>query len=145
MWKFLGTSKAVRWLYSTVFIAFLPILFRGLIWSVSSSDKIPPLSISDLLLFSLIINLSILNELRHVDDPTMIEWKEKFVFLAEATIFIITPLLFCTYVQEIQPLFKEVVLMWVSVSMAFISFLVGYAIFYKINYKSNTYPQTAGG
>lgn len=142
MWKFLGTTKAVRWLYSTAFIAFLPILFRGLIWSMSSSDKIEPLSISDLFLFSLVINLSILNELRHLDDLKIAEWKEQFTSLSQITIFIISPLLFCTYVQEIQPLFKEIVLRWVSIFMAIISFIVGYAIFYKINYISDTYPQT---
>lgn len=129
--SFLDNPKALKWLFSTVFVAFLPILIRFIVWVFGNFPDFSVYSISDIFLFSLIVHLSVIHELRHIVSEELKGWKEKFIILSEVFIFIIMIFLLCSYLNEASKNFNEVALLVMSIFFALVSFVIGFNIFYK--------------
>ncbi|EMN1777838.1 hypothetical protein MXF92_000181 [Acinetobacter baumannii] len=135
---FIGTPKAVSWLFSTVFLALFPCLIRVVIWAFGDFKGFFVYSITDIYLFSLVIHLSILHELRHLDDPTLKNWKEKFIALTDVFILLTMVFLICAYLKEAGVSFKEYALLWMGVFLAIVSFVIGFSVFYKLYCQVNS-------
>lgn len=131
--KLFNTPKALRWLFYTVFIAFLPILIRLILWIFGDFPTFLVYSISDIFLFSLIINLSVIHELRHITDEMLSSWKEKFTTVSEILIFIIMIFLICSYFNEAAKNFNEMALLSMAMFFALVSFIIGINAFYRIH------------
>lgn len=129
--SFLDNPKALTWLFSTVFVAFLPILIRFIVWGFGNFPSFSIYSISDIFLFSLIIHLSVIHELRHLVREELKGWRDKFIALSVVFIFVIMIFLLCSYLNEASKNFNEVALLVMSIFFAFVSVVIGFSIFYK--------------
>ena len=67
-------NKKVKWLIYTVLVGLIPILARMLVWSVSRSPKMELLNTSDLVAFGLVLHISNINEIEHLNSSEH-SWK----------------------------------------------------------------------
>ncbi len=67
-------NRRAKWLVYTVLIGMTPILARLLAWAVTKSGVVDILSVSDVITFGLILQISNINEIEHIEDPGR-EWK----------------------------------------------------------------------
>ncbi|QQC82820.1 hypothetical protein I9054_011255 [Acinetobacter bereziniae] len=128
----INNPKALKWLFYTVFIAFLPILIRLIIWLFGNFPNFAVYSISDIYLFSLIVHLSVLHELRHITDIELLQWSEKFITLSEVFMIITMIFILCAFLNEAGKNFHEYALLGMAIFFAFVSFIIGINVFYKI-------------
>lgn len=142
--KMFSNLKSLRWLGYTVGIAFLPILLRLLIcfFTQDSTIKINAYAIGDIILFSLIIQLSILTEIDNIADPKSSLWRERNKILGILWLIALSFLLCLSLISEGG---KELVngtnLLICSIVIAVVNFIIGFRFF---NYLNNT-SKMAGG
>lgn len=67
-------SRRTKWLVYTVLIGLIPIMARLMAWAVTKEGVVDILSISDVIAFGLILQISNINEIEHIADPGR-EWK----------------------------------------------------------------------
>lgn len=132
--KLLSDRRSLNWLIYTVGVALIPILFRCLTWSFTTSNLIAPISIADFLLFSLIIQLSIINEISHINDKAHYEWKHNNIGFSTLWIVFITFMLTLTFLSEADPnLVKANVLLWCCIILAITNLIIGCKVYHNLS------------
>lgn len=136
--------KSLRWLGYTVGIAFLPIVLRLLIcfFTQGSTINISAYAIGDIILFSLIIQLSILTEIDNVSDPKSSLWRERNKILGILWLIALSFLLCLSLISEGgKDLVNGTNLLICSIVIAVVNFILGFRFF---NYLHKT-SRMAGG
>lgn len=132
--KLLSDRRSLNWLIYTVGVALIPILFRFLTWLFTTSNVIAPISIADFLLFSLIIQLSIINEISHINDAAHYEWKNNNIGFSTLWIVFITFMLTLTFLSEANPnLVKVHVLLWCCIVLAISNLIIGCKVYHNLS------------
>ena len=67
-------GKKVKWLIYTVLVGLIPVLSRLLVWGVTSSGSVSPISSADFVAFGLVLHISNINEIEHFSGVDR-EWK----------------------------------------------------------------------
>lgn len=68
-------NKKTKWFIYTVLVGLIPILSRSLVWLITTTDIITFISASDFIAFGLVLHISIINEIEHLDDTSEQNWK----------------------------------------------------------------------
>jgi hypothetical protein len=143
--QLLSDRRSVNWLIYTVAVALIPIIFRFLTWAFTTSTEIPPISIGDILLFSLIIHLSIINEISHINDENHSRWKDSNIGISTLWIVFITFMLTLSFLSEAKPdLIKVTVLLWCCIILAITNFIIGCRVYHNLSTLDNQ-SHTLGG
>jgi hypothetical protein len=130
------TPMAIKWLIGTVSIAALPIILRLLVWCFASQPLLPGFSLystPDIFLFSLIIYLSVMLEAKHIE--CLGETKNTISYICLGLIIFITILLSFAFLNDAKAVMKQTALLYTSIMIALVSFLVGFCFFYFFDAK----------
>jgi hypothetical protein len=128
--------KSLRWLGYTVGIAFLPIILRLLIcfFTQDSTISISAYAIGDIILFSLIIQLSVLTEIDNVSDPKSSLWRERNKILGILWLIALSFLLCLSLISEGgKDLVNGTNLLICSIVIAVVNFILGFRFFNYLN------------
>jgi hypothetical protein len=136
--------KSLRWLGYTVGIAFLPIILRLLIcfFTQDSTISISAYAIGDIILFSLIIQLSILTEIDNVSDSESSLWRERNKIVGILWLIALSFLLCLSLISEGgKDLVNGTNLLICSIAIAVVNFILGFRFF---NYLNKTSKMVGG-
>jgi len=132
--RLLSDRRSINWLIYTVGVALIPIIFRLLTWLFTTSTTIPLISIGDFLLFSLIIHLSIINEISHIDDENHANWRDSNVGFSTLWIIFLTFMLTLSFLSEAIPsLIKVTVLLWSCIVLAIVNLIIGLRVYHNLS------------
>jgi len=132
--KLLSDRRSLNWLIYTVAVALIPIVFRFLTWSFTTSTVIAPISIADLLLFSLIIQLSIINEISHINNEAHYDWRDSNIGFSTLWIIFITFMLTLTFLSEADPnLLKVTTLLSCCIILAITNLIIGCKVYHNLS------------
>ncbi len=135
----ISNLKSLRWLGYTVGIAFLPILLRLLVcfFTQDSSISISVYAIGDIILFSLIIQLSILTEIDNVSDAETSVWRERGKIMGILWLIALSFLLCLSLISEGgKDLVNGTNLLVCSIVLAIVNFVLGFRFFNYLNQTS---------
>ncbi|MEC6816982.1 hypothetical protein VXS05_18355 [Photobacterium toruni] len=119
-----------KWLMYTVFIGLLPVLLRFLL--VSLGVRIPLFSIGDFIAFGLVLHISILNEIEHVEEQN--SWKTKQNAFSFMAIFIYGAFYCLLMIHESGfNQFNIEALKNISIISAMVSLIISFSVFYRPN------------
>ena len=132
--RFLGSLATVRWLCATYIIAFLPLGIRGFLHLIvkEPSPDFDLFSTTDIFLFSLIIFLSISNELKHVI-KSEVEAEKKISHFCDIFIVGLAMGLILAFVNDATNIMYSNILLGLAILMAVVSSLFGFGSLYLIN------------
>ena len=136
--------KSLRWLGYTVGIAFLPIILRLLIcvFTQGSTINISAYAIGDIILFSLIIQLSILTEIDNVSDAETSVWRERGKIMGILWLITLSFLFCLSLISEGgKDLVNGTNLLICSIAIAVVNFILGFRFF---NYLNKTSKMVGG-
>lgn len=143
--QLLSDKRSINWLIYTVGVALIPIIFRFLAWLFTTSTTIPLISIGDFLLFSLIIHLSIINEISHIDDENHANWRDSNIGISTLWIIFLTFMLTLSFLSEAIPsLIKVTVLLWSCIVLAITNLIIGFRVYHNLSILDKK-SYTAGG
>lgn len=135
----ISNLKSLRWLGYTVGIAFLPILLRLLVcfFTQDSSISISAYAIGDIILFSLIIQLSILTEIDNVSDAETSVWRERGKIMGILWLITLSFLFCLSLISEGgKDLVNGTNLFVCSIVLAVVNFVLGFRFFNYLNQTS---------
>lgn len=131
-------NKQIQWLIYTVCVGLIPVLSRLLVYSLSNTQNINIVTASDFIIFGLVLHISNINELEHIDDC---EENWKTIHIGTSILFIVFySILYCiTIFSEAAPqLINAVAFKYCSIFLAFVSFALSFAIYSKASYATDT-------
>lgn len=132
--QLLSDKRSTNWLIYTVGVALIPIILRLLTCLFTTSTTIPLISIGDFLLFSLIIQLSIINEISHIDDENHANWRDSNIGFSTLWIVFLTFMLTLSFLSEAIPdLIKVTVLLWCCIILAITNFIIGLKVYHNLS------------
>lgn len=67
-------DKKIKWLTYTVLVGLIPVFGRLLVWVISQNRDMHLLNAADFVVFGLILHISIINEIEHLNDDQR-SWK----------------------------------------------------------------------
>jgi|AraplaDrversion2_2_1032049.scaffolds.fasta_scaffold100328_1 hypothetical protein len=76
-----------KWFAYTLLVGLIPALIRLLVWFVSATDAVEPITAIDLVTFGLVLNASVISEVEHLPAKEQ-EWKNIQVGLAITSVTI---------------------------------------------------------
>lgn len=134
IFQFLGSLATVKWFCTTYIIAILPITIRAFLYFVVKDpvEGFQLFSTADIFLFSLIIFLSISNELKHVL-KLEVEVEKKISHFCDIFIVLLAMALILAFVNDAKDIFHVKILLIVAIIMAFVSSAFGFGSLYLIN------------
>lgn len=68
-WK-VAMHKAVKWLLFTVLVGLIPVFCRLLVWTVTDKGFIDVISVGDIAIFGLVVQIAIINDVECFEDGT---------------------------------------------------------------------------
>lgn len=123
-------NRKTKWLIYTVLIGLLPVIIRALLWLVTKNSSLELLSVSDIIIFGLIIHISIINELEHSSEED--EWKTKQNGISLLFITVYSALFALILLSnEVSPMIDKVKITILVILMSIVSFLIGYTVHYN--------------
>ncbi len=132
--QLLSDKRSLNWLIYTVGVALIPILFRFLTWLLTISTQIAPFSTGDILLFSLIIHLSIINEISHIQNENHLSWRDSNIGFSTLWIVFLTFMLTLSFLSEARPDFVKVsVFLWCCIILAIANLIIGCRVYYNLS------------
>lgn len=132
--QLLSDRRSLNWLIYTVGVALIPIFFRFLTWLLTISTQITPVSTGDILLFSLIIHLSIINEISHIKNENHLRWRNSNIGFSTLWIVFLTFMLTLSFLSEARPDFVKVsVLLWCCIILAIANLIIGCKVYYNLS------------
>ena len=136
----MGNIKT-RWLVYTVLVALIPMLCRLLVWGMLDANNVNWIDASDCIAFGIIVHISSINEVEHLDDKQG-SWKTIINGTSIAFITIYGVLFALNVVEESDKnLLKDGVLLYLVSVLAIISFVIGFAVFHRLQYVSAREPK----
>ena len=127
-------DKQVKWLIYTVLVGLIPIISRLIASSVVKSDSIPLFSASDLVAFGLVLHISNINEIEHINSSTK-SWKtvQNGISLAFICFYSV---LFCVNIfGEGHPWLIDIHLVKVlTACLCLVSLFLSYTVYYRKSY-----------
>ena len=125
--EWLKLSRTKIWLIWTVMMSSMPIFLKFLAWLISNNDTVKALEPSDIVIFGLILHVSIINELQHIDDEKSKSWKT--VGLGLSIIFIILYSFLFGAPLFGQDSIETNTLLFISISLAVTSLFICIAVY----------------
>ncbi|PJZ64063.1 hypothetical protein CH371_20110 [Leptospira wolffii] len=126
-------NKKIKWLIYTVLVGLIPVLSRLLIWSVTKTNQITAISASDFISFGLILHISNINEIEHLE-ATDKSWKTiqngtSIAFIAMYSV-LFALLLFKESNAEMIDL---IAIERSSLGLSIVSFIISFSVFHRIS------------
>lgn len=125
-------DRKVKWLIYTVIVGLIPILSRLFSWLVTKNDVIPAFSGSDFIAFGLVLHISIINEVEHINDLDK-SWKTIQNGVSIAFIAFYSVLYTFTLLAPLNEVTDKEVIIKCSQILSFISLLISYSVFDRIS------------
>lgn len=128
-------NKIVKWLVFTVFVGLIPILLRILIKSVTNSAIAEYFSPIDFISLGLVLHISIINEIEHLNENGHEKWKTIFNGVSFIFITVYSGLLAVLMLNEknLQLVNIDSMLIVVS-SLVVVSLLISLSVFQRLSY-----------
>jgi hypothetical protein len=126
-------NKKIKWLIYTVLVGLIPIMSRLLVWLVANKTNIEMLSASDFVAFGLVLHISNINEIEHLEQNDK-SWKTihngiSITFIALYSVLLATFLLGST-----QPNLIDVkAIKAASIILSIVSLFISYSVYYRIS------------
>ncbi|HHQ4571049.1 TPA: hypothetical protein ACSP3H_001912 [Aeromonas veronii] len=131
-------NKKTTWLIYTVLVGLIPIIARVLVWGMTSTGSISFFSASDFIAFGLVLHISNINEVEHLDSSEK-NWKtaQNGISILFITLYsILFSLIMLT--EGIPNLIDIKTVSICVVSLSVISFLISYSVYDRISRELHT-------
>ncbi len=129
-------DREIKWLIYTVLVGVIPILCRLVVWMLTKSGAVELLSANDFVAFGLVLHISIINELEHVDSSDK-NWKTtqngiSILFISFYGVLFALALLAGTNSDLVDPMITKKSVIVLSV----VSLIISYSVFHRISNRS---------
>ena len=129
----MAENKKIKWLIYTVLVGLIPIISRLLVWLVTESGTVNLLTANDFIAFGLILHISNINEIEHLDDKNK-SWKTiqngtSITFIALYSVLFTLILL----TEGIPAIVNINAIKFCTIFLALISFLISFSVFHRIS------------
>ena len=129
------SERKVLWLIYTVLFGMVPILIRLFVASMVNGDKIAWVSASDFISLGIVMQVSILAEIRYTESGQS-GWKSAITGISALAIVFYAALFAFALLGEINSDIKQGAVLSVSILMAISSFLLCWAVYERIVHSS---------
>ena len=121
------TETKTKWLMYTVLVGLIPIFCRPVVWLISQNRTIELLNPADIVVFGLILHISNINKIEHLNDSA--QWKTAHNGISVAFIVGYAVLLTAYLFGQSNPELVDIdVMRYVAGVLGIISFLLSFAI-----------------
>lgn len=125
-------SKKIKWLIYTVLVGLIPMLSRLLIWAVTKSESVPAFVAADFIAFGLVLHISNINEIEHLNDRQ--EWKTVQNGVSIVFIAFYSVLFAASVFQSVMPsVIDESVILNCTAVLAAVSLLLSFSVYHHIS------------
>jgi predicted Abi (CAAX) family protease len=126
-------NRKIKWLIYTVLVGLIPIVSRVLVWGVTQPGTISIIAASDFIAFGLILHISNINEIEHLDDGEK-TWKTVQNGTSILFIALYSVLFALTMLSEGLPHFVDSKVIKICViTLAVVSFLISLSVFHRVS------------
>ena len=123
----------IKWLIYTVLVGLIPVFLRLLIWTVLQNRTMDFLNAADFVAFGLILHISNINEIEHLNDPEK-SWKTRHNGISIVFIVLYGALFTCSLFDQSNPgLIDARALKYAAIVLSLASFGISYSIYHKIS------------
>lgn len=127
------TNKKIKWLFYTVLVGLVPALSRFFVWLFTNSNSIIPFSAADFIVLGIVLHVSNMNEIEHIDGNN--DWKTKQNGISFLFIAIYSVIFALVVMSEAQKdLINVSAINWCSVILSITSFVISFSVFDRISY-----------
>lgn len=126
-------TKKIKWLVYTVLVGLIPIMARILICLVTKGGNIDMLNASDFVAFGLVLHISNINEIEHLDSSDK-SWKTiqngiSITFIAFYSVLFAISLLGTSQTTLVNvSSIKNA-----SILLSFVSFILSYSVYHRVS------------
>lgn len=129
----MSENKKIKWLIYTVLVGMIPILSRFLVWGVTTPGTVSLLTATDFIAFGLILHISNINEIEHLDDKNK-SWKTIQNGTSIAFIALYSVLFTLILLTEGVPGIVDITAIKIcTIFLATISFLISFSVYHRIS------------
>lgn len=126
-------DKKIKWLTHTVLVGLIPVFGRLLVWVISQNRDMHLLNAADFVVFGLILHISIINEIEHLNDDQR-SWKTLHNGVSIAFIAMYG-ILFASHIwgQSNPGLVDADILRWLAIGLSIVSAIQGFAVYDRVS------------
>ncbi|MDI7184395.1 hypothetical protein [Leptospira santarosai] len=126
-------DKKIKWLIYTVLVGLIPVLSRLLIWIVTKSNVIALVSASDFISFGLILHISNINEIEHLE-PSDKSWKtiQNGISIAFIAMYSVLSALLL-FKDSNSEIIDSVAIERSALCLSIVSFCISFSVFHRIS------------
>ncbi|ENO8810991.1 hypothetical protein KFZ67_08015 [Photobacterium damselae] len=121
-----------KWLIYTVVVGLIPILSRLFSWLVTKDNIIPAFSASDFIAFGLVLHISIINEVEHINDLDK-SWKTFQNGISISFIAFYSVLYTFTLLAPLSDVTDPAVITNCAQVLSVVSFLISFSVFDRVS------------
>lgn len=136
------SEKKVLWLIYTVLFGMVPILIRLFVASLVNGDKIAWVSASDFISLGIVMQISILSEIRYSESSES-GWKSAITGISALAIIFYAALFAFALLGEVNKDVNQDAVLSMSILMSGGSFLLCWAVYDRIIHSSSAVGDTA--
>lgn len=119
--------KSVKWLLFTVLVGLIPVFCRLLVWSVTDDGFIEWISVGDVAIFGLVVQIAIINDVEGFEDGVFKTLHNGF----SAIVIVLYGVLFMVALLEKKiPVHAESFL-YATIGLSVVSFVLGVTVVYR--------------
>mgnify|MGYP003575843292 CR=1 FL=1 len=122
-------TRQIKWIIYTVLVGLIPIISRLFIWITTKAGTIDVLSPADFIAFGLILHISNINEIEHIDDVAP-AWKtiqngSSIIFIAFYSVLFALSLVGDAFIEKHA-------LLNCSITLSLVSLLLSCSVYYYL-------------
>lgn len=126
-------TKKTKWLIYTVLVGLIPIMSRMLIWFVTNDGNIDILNASDFVAFGLVLHISNINEIEHIDSEDK-QWKTVQNGVSITFIAFYSVLFAISIFGSTQPAIIDVdAIKQAAILLSIVSFALSYTVYHRVS------------
>lgn len=136
------SEKKVLWLIYTVLFGMVPILIRLFVASLVNGDKIAWVSASDFISLGIVMQISILAEIRYTESSES-GWKSAITGISALAVIFYAALFAFALLGEVNSDINKSAVLSMSILMSIGSFMLCWAVYDRIIHSSATVGEAA--
>lgn len=130
-------TRFYKWFVYTVLIGLVPVLCRLCVWLVTKDGTVDVVAPADFVMFGLVLHIAIINEMEHLE-----EYANEFKTFQNGISGIFLIIYGLLFAMTLLPNLVDLdTIQKCLYSLSFVSFLLGFSVFYrrkaKVNYEVN--------
>ncbi|MCK1794293.1 hypothetical protein [Pseudomonas violetae] len=131
------SEKKVLWLIYTVLFGMVPIFIRIFVACMVNGDKVPLISAADFISLGIVMQISILAEIRY-NESSQAGWKQALIGISVLAIIFYAALFAFALLGEVNPDINQNAVLGMSILMSLGSFLLCWAVYDRIIHSSTS-------